>query len=273
MKRLHLVELHEEPWFPELWRRLFQRALGLSQIKLGAYDNAVPEVAEMLRRTGARDILDLCSGSAAVTEKLRDDLAEALGEAPRIVLSDLYPNLESFREAAAAEGIDFYPEPVDAFHPPADAPRVRSIIAALHHFRPADARRILEDAARNADGIVVLESTRRSVSSLLQSLPIPLPAAWLVAFALRPWRPTHLLWGLLVPVIPLVALWDTVVSNLRSYTVDELRAMVESIDAPDFTWKIGTVPMARAPMRTTYVVGWREAATGSTDGPGSAAAG
>ncbi|MEM8933524.1 MAG: class I SAM-dependent methyltransferase [Acidobacteriota bacterium] len=259
MKRRHLIELHEQPWFPAVWRRLFQLGLGKAQLTIGAYDNAVPKIADLLRSTGHREILDLCSGSAAVTANLRHGIAAELGEAPRIVLSDLYPNLDAFRalEADADGGIGFHPEPVDAFHPPDDAPRIRSIVAALHHFGPDDARRILEDAAHHADGIVVLESTGRTWSNMLQTLPLPIPAALITAFGLRPWRPSHLLWGLLLPVIPLVALWDGLVSNWRTYTPEELRAMTDSIDAPDFDWEVGTVPMAKAPLRTTYVIGRR----------------
>ena len=79
----------------------------------------------------------------------------------------------------------------------------------------------------------------------------------ITAFGLRPWRPAHLLWGLLLPVLPLVALIDGTVSNLRSYSREELEELANSIDAPDFVWQIGSLPMARSKLEATYLVGWR----------------
>lgn len=259
LPRLHLFELHEQQWFPSYCRKMFQACLGKSQSAIGAYDHAAPLVAELMRETGSDELLDLCSGSGQVALEMRRTLAASTEHPIRITLSDLFPNEEELQKAKLADpaGVDFYPEPVDAFHPPLDAPRVRSIFAAFHHFRPDDARRILQDAARNADGIVILESTRRSWLGLVMSLPLPIPAAVLGGFCLRPWSPLHLLWAVFIPVIPIAALWDGIVSILRTYSVEELESMVSELDAPDFTWDIGTLPMARSPMRTIYLIGRR----------------
>ncbi|HET6345286.1 MAG TPA: hypothetical protein VFH51_10145, partial [Myxococcota bacterium] len=74
----------------------------------------------------------------------------------------------------------------------------------------------------------------------------------------RPWRPRHVLWGAIIPVVPLTLTVDSVVSNLRTYTTDELRAIVAGIDAPDFVWDIGTAPIPGAGLHATYVLGWRQ---------------
>ncbi|MEM9595085.1 MAG: hypothetical protein AAGD06_12510 [Acidobacteriota bacterium] len=266
MKRRHLIELHEQPWFPSVWRRMFQDGLGKAQTHLGAFDNLGEKVSRFLHRVGATDVLDLCSGSAEIIVDLRRKLGAPLEdpESVRFVVSDLYPNLQEFERLRALhpDALSYYPQPVNAFRPPADAPRIRSIVSALHHFKPADARRILEDAARNSDGIMVLESTGRSWAHLLGSIPVPFVAALICGFGLRPFKLQHILWSLLVPVVPLTALWDTVVSHLRTYTVDELRRMTESIDAPDFEWEIGTLPVgSNNLLRATYLFGWRTSAS------------
>jgi hypothetical protein len=44
-------------------------------------------------------------------------------------------------------------------------------------------------------------------------------------------------------VLPWAITWDGVVSHLRTYTVDELRAFTAELHAPDYRWDIGTTPI------------------------------
>jgi hypothetical protein len=92
---------------------------------------------------------------------------------------------------------------------------------------------------------------------------MPITAACIIAFLLRPWRLSNLIFGLLLPVVPLALAFDSIVSNLRTYTVDELRAMVASIDAPDFAWEVDTVPVDGMQLRSTYLLGWRRSKAAS----------
>jgi len=261
MQRRHLIELHEQSWYPAPWRKLFQDGLGRCLPMMGAFENLSVPLARFFRRTRAESILDLCSGSAEPIVAL----SAAVGSTPegpaklRVFVSDLYPNLEEFQKHKQRypELVDYIPGPVNALQPPADAPRIRTMLNALHHFRPHEVESILQDAAENADGIAVVEATGRSWRNMLATLPLPLVAAFITVFLLRPFRFRNLLWGLLVPVIPFTALFDGLVSNLRTYTVDELRQLTAKIDAPDFEWEVGTVEMPKTRLPATYLLGWR----------------
>ncbi len=255
--RMHLIELHEQPWFPATWRRLFQRGLGRGSTLMGAYENAAPLLERVLRRAGARSVIDLCSGSAEPILALRERLADELK--PAVVLSDLYPNDEEIeRVKARCPGvIDYFPHPVDARRVPADAPRVRTIFGALHHFPPDEVRAILRDAAENADGFAAFESTGRTWLHMALLLPLPLFSAAATAFALRPIRARNVVWGALLPVIPAAAVIDGLVSNLRTYTVEELEGFTRDLGVPGFAWEAGQIDIARVSAKTTYLIGWR----------------
>ena len=121
---------------------------------------------------------------------------------------------------------------------------------------------ILSDAAHNADGIGVFETTDRHWKSVVAT-PLMMPAAALAsACLLRPWHVKHLVFGGILPVVPWTLISDGVVSNLRTYRARELQTMVSSIEAPNFRWKIGSVPLlfAGGP-RANYLLGWRTRAT------------
>ena len=261
MRRLQLVELHEQPWFPEIWRSMFRRGLGRSQRGFGIFDNAVPKVLEMFESTECRRILDLCSGSGEATVTFLDLMLES-DDSPRpmrFVLSDLFPEVDEFRRRKEERPglIDYREEPVNALRPPDLGPHFRSMFSSLHHFRPDQVREILQDAAEVSEGIFILEGTSRSWKSLLYCLPLPLVGSLVTGFLLRPWRPVHLLWGLLVPVLPAVVMFDSIVSTLRSYTTAELTEILRSLDTPDFVWRVGTVPVKNLALQTTYILGKR----------------
>jgi hypothetical protein len=71
----------------------------------------------------------------------------------------------------------------------------------------------------------------------------------------RPFRWTNLLFTYFVPLVPLMVLWDGVVSCLRTYDVRELRALVESVSGGErYDWEIGELA-GKAPIPVTYLIG------------------
>ena len=72
---------------------------------------------------------------------------------------------------------------------------------------------------------------------------------------LRPFRWSRLLWTYLIPLVPVVTLFDGLVSCLRTYTVRELRELTERLDANDYHWEIGTVKGKTTPIPITYLIG------------------
>ncbi len=261
MRRFHLIELHEQSWYPDGWRRIFQRGLGKALALTGAFENFYDPLRRFLERTRPRAILDLCSGSGEATCQTWNAIAEGLGpgDKPVLILSDLYPDLESYRtlKEGHPDLIDFRSDPVDARRPPETAAPVRALFNCLHHFEPPEAREILQDAAANAEGIVVFEVSGRTWKNMFHGL-LALPmAGFLTAFLLRPFRLRNFVWGLLIPVIPITVAFDGLVSNLRTYTLDELRALTESIDGDDFEWEIGHARIESTGLNATYLLGWK----------------
>ncbi len=261
MRRRHLIEIHEQSWYPDSWRRLFQLGMGLSISLTGAFDNIVDPFRRFLDRVRPETVLDLCSGSGEAAVSFWAGISSQLQPhaRPSLTLSDLYPVIPAYSRLKEQHPdlVDFYPESVDALHPPADAPKVRMMLDALHHFRPDDVRQILSEAADSADGFAALEVTGRTWKNMLTVPLVPLVSAIITAFLVHPRHFRNVLWGLLIPVIPLQTMFDGAVSNLRTYTVAELREMTRALDRPDFAWEIGTAPIPKTPLRATYLFGWR----------------
>ncbi len=266
MRRRHLIELHEQTWVPAIWRQMFQSGLGIAGRMLKPFRHAAVKLDELLEKTGASEILDLCSGSGEAILQLH----QWLGTGPtvaskpkaelRLVLSDLFPHPEEWDKLRVRFPalVSFRSDPVDVFNMPTDTPRVWTLINSLHHFREAEVRRLLTNVTSKADGVAVFESTGRTWSNMVQTIPVLPVAAIISATMLRPFRIWHPIWSLLFPIVPLIAFFDGIVSNFRTYTVEELRSIVESLDCDHFEWDIGSAPMDKTSLRATYLIGWRK---------------
>jgi len=246
VKRLHLFELEDQPWFPAVVRDLATDYLQYIQTRFRIDRAMAPIVRRVLEQSGAGRIIDLCSGGSGPLLLLVKDLAAA-GVPIHATLTDLYPNAQAFAKiAAASDGlIAFEPESVDACAVPSSLAGLRTIFNGFHHLKPSAAA-----AARQPIGI--FEISERS----LRTLPVVLTplVVWLVTPFMRPFLWRRLFWTYLLPMVPLTCLWDGIVSQLRAYTPDELRRLCEGSDP--MRWEVGQVPIAKGSGRLTYLIGF-----------------
>lgn len=255
MKRVHLFEIHDQDWCPRTVRDGETDYLQFVIATMKPYAAMVPILATALERTGARQVLDLCSGAAGPWLWLQPVLAER-GASVSVCLTDKYPNLEAFRQSdrLTHQSISFHPQSVDATQVPAELTGFRTIFSAFHHFPPQQACAVLADAVHKRQGIAVFEGTQHSVLALLLMLPVPFMVLLTTPF-IRPFRWSRLLWTYLIPLLPLTTLFDGLVSCLRTYSVEELRDLTARLDANDYHWDIGTVKSRSGPIPITYLIG------------------
>lgn len=262
MRRRQLIEIEDESWCPAALRDGLTDYLQFIADRAEPYAAAAPLLADALRDAASEagaagepvPVLDLASGAGGPWRRLAGRLTDA-GVPVRVRLTDLHPNLDAFeRLARQSDGrVSGESRSVAADAVPPDLPGFRTIFTAFHHFPPARARRVLADAVAQGRGIAVFESTTRDFRTLAVMPLVPL-AVWLATPLIRPFRWSRLLLTYLLPLIPLVALWDGIVSALRTYTPDELRALAASADGIEtYDWVAGEA--GRGPIPMTYLLG------------------
>jgi hypothetical protein len=241
MGRLHLLEIHDQPWCPRSLRDALTDFLQFALTLGRSYAAVAPLLRDAVARTGASRVVDLCSGAGGPWRDLRNDIPVP------VLLTDKYPN-----RGARARSLPFHEEPVDATAVPAGVRGFRTLFTSFHHFRPPEARAILADAVHGRQGIGVFEVSRRAPREIAV-----IALAWLAILVLvpfiRPLRWSRLVWTYLPPVLPLVGAFDGVVSCLRTYSPAELRQLVRGLDTYD--WEIGETRSRWSPLAVTYLVG------------------
>lgn len=254
---MHLVEIEDLPWCPRILRdggtaflEFAERVSGRGRMLLGPLERA-------LEVTGETRIVDLCSGGGGPASMIADELAKR-GHNVTVTLTDLYPNLAAFEHATrnGAGTLVSRTDPVDATAVTPQLAGVRTIFNAFHHFTPEQARKVLGDAVAQRQPIGVFEVVSRELPMLLGVLLTPV----VVTLSLPLWRPFRWAWlplTWMIPVMQLFVLWDGVVSWLRIYSEEELRALVAEVETPaDWVWDIGRIKLGNVPIHGTYLVGY-----------------
>ena len=255
MPRIHAPELEDQPWCPTFLRDGLTAFLHTAAETLRIYDAVTPTLVDVVRRHGATRLVDLCSGGGGPVLRLQRALHDA-GAPVDVVLTDLCPNHAAF-DVAEARGrgtVTAVRDVVDATDVPAAFTGVRTLFNALHHLRPPAARRVLEDAARKRQPIVVVEVVDRRPQTIAFLCGTPL-AAMALAPLQRPWSASRLALTWAMPVIPAAIWWDGMMSCLRAYDDDELRALTAGLDDDDYGFSIAHVAVPWTPLRLSVLVG------------------
>jgi hypothetical protein len=254
MRRLHLFEIGDQAWCPKPFRDATTDLLEFF-LRIGNYyAPIVPRLRVALEKAREREIVDLCSGGGGPWLRLLPEFGDKTPIS--VLLTDKYPNaLGAHRVADASHGrIRSELRSVDATAVPRDLRGFRTMFTSFHHFRPAAARAILADAVSNRVGIGIFEFTERSLVGVAALALTPLAVVVAVPF-LRPMRWQTFLLTYVIPALPLGALFDGIVSCLRTYSTGELSALVEPLRGEGYTWDIGKARSWRSPIPITYLLG------------------
>ena len=240
LQRRNLFEITDQNWCPKLLRDTTTAVLRFTSVMTNMYEPVIPLLRAALEELDCHDIVDLCSGGTGPMLLIQELLDSREGYEVKVILTDKFPNLAAFQAAAAAspDHVAYWDDPVDATAVPDDLHGFRTLFASFHHFQPEKARKILEDTARRGEGIGIFEFTGRNPGIFLIMLLSPLYLLLATPF-IKPFSWRRLFWTYVIPLIPLGVLWEGMVSNMRTYSPDELWELVRGMGSDGYTWKIG----------------------------------
>lgn len=259
MKRWHLFEVMDQPWCPDVVRRLTTDFMGTFLPRLRVHAPALPALIRGLRATQATQLVDLCSGAGGPLLAYHRELEQGVGHPLTVVLTDRFPDLRAADrlDAGHDSSVRYRRESIDALHTPADLPGFRTLFESFHHFRPEEARRILQDAVDRNTGIAIIEITERAPATILFLMLVSPLSVYVMTPFVKPlaWWRFALTYAL--PVTPALSIWETLVSCLRTYTDEELKTMTSSLHGTPYHWEFGR-DFTKGPVR--WLVGYPAAA-------------
>jgi hypothetical protein len=256
--RSHLFEFEDLKWFPDTIR---QGMTDYLRYMLGSllnfYKPVTPLILEGLDRTGTRTIIDLASGAGGAIEQVKKNLAKHSDAEIDIVLTDKFPNTDAYEylRTKTGNGIRYIASPVDAADVPAGLKGFRVLFSSFHHFRPEDAKAVLQNAADHNAGIAVFDGGDKNLFTIL-AITLFHPFAFLIYTPFfRPFRFSRLFFTYIIPLIPICTIWDGIVSIIRLYEPEDLLRLSREVNAPHYEWKTGKIRHISG-LRITYLIGY-----------------
>ncbi len=238
MGRVHLFEFEDQKWFPSFLRNYGTDFLQFLSNKTRLYKPVVPVIERGIEACGVNRIIDLGSGGGGGLYWLNSELKKNYPDL-KIVLTDYYPNLDAFEYTKKqSDNFEYVTTSIDARNVPESLKGLRTQFLSLHHFRSHDAKQILQNAVNANSAIGIFEAQERSLPSILAMLFSPISVLLTTPF-IKPFKMGRLIFTYLIPIVPLFVLWDGVVSSLRTYSVEEMKALVNDLENKEaYEWEI-----------------------------------
>ncbi|MBN1874100.1 MAG: hypothetical protein JXA33_07705 [Anaerolineae bacterium] len=260
MKRVHLFEFMDLPWYPHLFRHIQTDYLQFVTTLGAGHQNLVPLFAKALHHAGTTEIVDLCSGGTGPWIHLQEYFKEA-DLCINIKLTDKYPSPEAVQmwSNTARQGIEYLSEPVDATDVPGHLKGMRTLFEGFHHFKPEQARSILRDAVEKRVAIGIFEASLKPPLGPILLLLAPITTFMSYLFLtpfIKPRTLSRFLWTYLIPIVPLATCWDGVISLLRVYSPQALQELTAPLQREDYVWEIGQASTETPLFVFTYLVGY-----------------
>jgi hypothetical protein len=260
MKRIHLFEFTDLSWYPQVFRCIQTDYLQFATTLGSGHQNLIPLFKKALQHANTTEILDLCSGGTGPWIGLQEQFRQA-GLFVTITLTDKYPNSEAVHKWADAArlGIEYLAEPIDAMNVPSHLKGMRTLFEGFHHFKPEQARSILQDAVEKKVAIGIFEASLKPPFGLFLLFLAPLTTLLSYLFFtpfIKPHTLSRFFWTYLVPIVPLATCWDGVISLLRIYSPQELAQLTNPLQREDYVWEAGQVSTGTPIFEFTYLLGY-----------------
>ena len=246
MKRIDLFEFEDFAWFPNWMRICVTNLIVVMHKFLKSSDDLVPLIKRALKYSDSNTIIDLCSGSGGPMIQVFKILKKEKGEGNvELILTDLYPNLEMAQEInnSAIKNLLYKTTPVNASNVNPDLTGIRTMVGCFHHMKPDAARQILKNAQESKVPICIYEISDNSFPTFLWwiSIPIIFLMAFVLTLFVRPLTWKQIIFTYLLPIIPFCFAWDGAVSNVRTYTLNDLEILLKGLRIEDYKWEKGRI--------------------------------
>lgn len=241
---------------PGVFRRLVTDYLRVLMEMRQPFSPKAQLICKAIEAAGRPTVVDLCSGTSGPWVSLASAVRLHLGKEISVMLTDKFPDYREEEKSNKHEWLRFCHESVDATAVPSDLAGVRTLFNGFHHFPPDIAISILRDTVRSRQAIVIFEMLQRTWLELIYTSMAPI-AVVLLTPLIKPRGVLRYIFTYVIPIAPVMVLWDGVVSILRCYTPSELLEMASIVDGDNYIWESGYFRHKGLPV--TYLVGYPQA--------------
>ena len=233
-RRFHSFEFCDQSWVKGVAREAFMDCLEAIYRAFGPYEKSFPILDSEARTKGP--IIDLATGNAApiitflkfLEKKKKTSGADSAIPNLSVIATDLYPHLEAWENIKRKYPFfSFREQPFDAIRQKEDIPCVYTMFSAFHHFNEDQALELIVSKVSDTSDLMIFEMTPRDDWANYIWLPFSMPFFMLSSLFARQLKFSKIFISLIIPIVPVMVIFDGLMSNLRTYTRSELEALAD----------------------------------------------
>lgn len=229
---MRLFEFGDLAISPSLYHVYLRRFLFLSYKVYGFHRLWVPAFSEFLKNVKSHTIMDCCSGTGEPLLLLNSEIRDQDTEHINYLLSDFRPQQEFIQKFVELgnKKFQYIPVPIDATKEQEKFNYPKIFINSFHHFSKDQVEKILETNFRNKNEVIIMEYVRNSPLGYLSVLVGTCTVFLLLPFMVQLKHfPVMALFTYVIPIFPLMILWDGFVSCAHEYSAKDLEKIVNKL--------------------------------------------
>lgn len=252
-----LFEFEDKTWLPATIREGMTDYLRFILNSGNFYEPVSPLLVQLLQETNSLKVIDLCSGGGGTIVQVQKNIQHKYALAVPFMLTDIFPNIPAYEfiEHKTDGQVSYCSTPVNAVKVAPALKGVRTIFSAFHHFDTPTATQVIQDAVSAREGIGIFDGGNKSIFFIVAMVLFHPIAFFLFTPFFRPFKWSRLLFTYVIPVIPLLTVWDGIVSVTRLYQPHQLLQMASDVNNENYCWQAGKVKNKYG-MHITYLLGY-----------------
>jgi len=232
---MRLFEFGDLSWVPQIYH-YYLRVYLIFFIKFVGYDKMwAKQTQTFIAQNDASSIMEYGSGSGEPLMRMVSQLNCEKAKSLSYTMSDIKPLPEFVNKVntEAPDNFTYIETSIDAANNKPQDEQSVIFINSFHHLSPKVAHNVIKNNLENGNEMLILEYVRNNFLayvSMLGGVLIVLLTAPFVSKLKH--LPLTIFFTYIVPLFPLMMLWDGLISCRRAYSSDFFNNVAKEIDVP-----------------------------------------
>ncbi len=230
---MRLFEFGDLDVIPDYYHVYLRNYLTFFYKLFGYYKLWVPAFSEFIREVDSRKFMECCSGAGEALKLVASELDKKEFEDIEFLLSDIKPHPEFVKKINQSNDLSFryIDKAIDVTKIEDDFNYPKIFINSFHHLSVEQVEKIFKVNFDQGNEIIVMEYVRNTLMGYLSMLMGPIIVFLTLPFVVRlKHLPLMAIFTYLIPLFPLMMLWDGCVSCLHEYSEKKLTQIVRRLN-------------------------------------------
>lgn len=242
--RIQSFEFGDLPKIPKFYHNFLRTLMSRLYELFKIHQLWIPHILAFCKENESTVIMDPCAGSGKVNQLIESEIQKDVNI--QFILSDIMtdraPMFADHINGLRNKRLQYISHSIDFLKSQNEYKQPKMFINSFHHFTNDQVIEILKASSQNSSNLLILEYCRKTFMSFISMILGPFIAMILFPIVVKKNDLIEtFIFMYLIPIIPMMLLWDGVISSLRTYDKDDIENLLKraGIDNYEITYSSG----------------------------------